>query len=76
MKQFYDPNHVVSGKLKELVVKHPPQPEPNCCVRKGFYWDEAILYAPQVHWADAPASRFWDGPVVKVIPALEKNLSQ
>jgi len=76
VKQFYDPNHVVSGHLKELAAKHPPQPEPNCCVRKGFYWDDAILYAPQAHWTDAPASTFWDGPVVKMIPALERNLSQ
>jgi len=75
VKQFYDPNHVVSGKLKEFAAKHTPQPEPLCCVRKGFYWDQAIVYARQVHWADAPASTFWDGPVVKIIPALEKTLN-
>jgi hypothetical protein len=76
VKQFYDPNHVVSGKLKDIAAKEPPQPEPNCCVRKGFYWDEAILYRPHTVWKDEPSSAFWDGPVVRIIPALERTIAQ
>lgn len=75
VEQFYDPNHAISGKLKDIVAKREPGPQPNCCVRNGFYWDEAILYAPRAHWTDSPASAFWDGPVVRVIPELEKKLS-
>lgn len=76
VKQFYDPNHVISGKLKEFAAKHPPQPEPSCCVRKGFYWDEAILYPPHSIWKDQPNSAFWDGPVFHVISALEGRIDE
>jgi hypothetical protein len=47
---------------------------PDCCLSKGFYWDDAILYAPHSRWKDAPALVFWNGPVVTVIPNLEKAL--
>ena len=40
----------------------------------GRYWDEAILYPAGTLWKDAPASVFWNGPVVKVIPALGGRL--
>jgi len=43
-------------------------------VQKGFHWDEAILYAPHAQWKDAPAALFWNGPVVRVVPALENSL--
>jgi hypothetical protein len=75
VKQFYDPNHIVSGKLREFAAKHPPQPEPKCCVQKGFYWDQAILYPRQVHWNDDPGSDYWNGPVVKIISDLERTLN-
>lgn len=52
----------------------PGQPEPDCCLRKGFFWDDAILYAPHSQWKDAPAPVFWNGPVAPVIPGLEKAL--
>jgi hypothetical protein len=45
----------------EIVKQKPPQPEPSCCVQKG-YWDDAILYAPHAHWKDEPTSVFWNGP--------------
>jgi len=76
VRQFWDPEHVVAGALNELAKQKPPQPEPQCCVRKGFYWDESILYAPREHWEDRPESAFWDGPVVRTAPALEKSFEE
>ena len=73
-RQFWDPKHVVSAQLKDRATLTPPQPKPDCCMQKGFYWDEAILYPAGRHWKDAPASVFWNGPVVKVIPALDGSL--
>ena len=75
VQQFYDPNHVVSEALIGIVAnKH--EPEPHCCKRKTFYWDDAILYTPQARWTDTPASAFWDGPVDRIIPALDIALNQ
>jgi len=64
----------VANALNKIVKRRSPQPEPSCCVQKGFYWDDAILYAPHVHWKDEPTSVFWDGPVARIIPGLEKAL--
>ena len=75
-QQFWDPKHVVASALSEIVKKDPPQPEPSCCVQKGFYWDDAILYAAHAHWKDEPNSVFWNGPVVRVVPALENALNE
>lgn len=75
VRQFWDPKHLVAGKLNEIAKQKPPQPEPNCCIEKGFYWDEAILYAPHTHWKDEPISAYWNGPVARVIAGLEKTLS-
>jgi hypothetical protein len=74
VRQFWDPEHAVSGALNEFAKQNPPEPRPNCCVQKGFYWDQAILYAPHARWRDRPAAVFWNGPVVKAIPDLEKTL--
>jgi hypothetical protein len=45
-------------------------------MQKGFYWDEAILYPPHVHWRDGQASIFWSGPVFRIIPGLEKVVTE
>jgi hypothetical protein len=76
VRQFWDPEHVVSTELKDRVTRSPAQPKPDCCVQKGFYWDEAILYPAGTHWKDAPASLFWNGPVVRIAPGLENSLSE
>ena len=75
-RQFWDPNHTVAGALNDLVKHKPPQLEPTCCFDRGFYWDDAILYALHQEWKDAPASVFWDGPVVRIIPGLEKRFDE
>ena len=76
VRQFWDSRHVVANALNKIAKKKSPQPGPSCCVRKGFYWDDAILYAPHAHWKDEPTSVFWNGPVVRIAPALEKALNE
>jgi hypothetical protein len=71
-RQFWDPKHVVASALNEIARRKPPRPEPECCMQKGFYWDEAILYPAGAHWKDEPASAFWNGPVGRIIPGLEE----
>ena len=41
-RQFWDPGHLVAAALNETAKQKPPQPQPACCIQKGFYWDEAI----------------------------------
>jgi hypothetical protein len=76
VRQFWDPKHVVAQALSEIAKQKAGQPVPDCCVQKGFYWDEAILYASHSHWKDAPAAVFWNGPVVRVIAGLEKTFNE
>jgi hypothetical protein len=61
----------VSQELNRTAKAKPGQPEPHCCVDDGFFWDEAILYAPHTQWKDMPVATFWNGPVYKIIPGLE-----
>jgi len=69
--QFWDPKHLVAQELSRKAAASPPQPKPACCVSKGFFWDDVILYAPHAQWSSDPPSAFWNGPVVRVIPSLE-----
>ena len=71
VRQFWDPDHLVATSLNGLAKLKPNQPRPECCVRKGFNWDEVILYAPHSRWSDSPVAVFWNGPVVRIMPDLE-----
>ena len=73
--QFWDPNHVLSQELSRIANAKPGQREPDCCSEKGFFWDDAILYPPHSRWEELPVSDFWNGPVYKIIPGLEKALA-
>ena len=75
VRQFWDPDHLVATALSELAKQKPGQPQPECCVKNGFHWDEAILYGPEEHWKDAPGAAYWNGPVWKIIPGLENTLA-
>lgn len=66
---------MVSEALKKAAKQNPAQAEPDCCFQKGFYWDDAILYAPRERWESAPAPAFWNGPVAHIIPDLEKSFN-
>ena len=48
------------------------------CVKKGFHWDEAILYPPHARWGDWPEPLFWNGPVpvYRIADSLDKTLSE
>ena len=72
--QFWDPNHLVAQELNRRATAKPPEIKPTCCLNRGFYWDDAILYAQHTRWNDEAPTFFWDGPVVRVIPALENAL--
>jgi len=74
-RQFWDPKHVMARALNEMARQRPPQPAPTCCIQKGFYWDEAIFYPRNSRWEAMPTPAFWNGPVWKIIPELEKTLS-
>lgn len=56
------------------MTRHPELTGPACCEDKGFFWDAAIVYAPNTSWKDAPPPAFWSGPVVRVIPSIEDAL--
>jgi len=75
VRQFWDPQHLVSSDLARQLAAPPGQSEPACCKEKGFFWDEAILYAPHALWKNAPAAIFWNGPVWKIISPLEHTLA-
>jgi len=75
-RQFWDPKHLVAEELARFAKLKPGQPEPNCCVEKGFHWDEALLYVPHSQWKDGPTPAFWNGPVYRIAPALEKTLKE
>lgn len=68
VRQFWDPKHIVSKTLNRMGNSNPSARQPNS--GKGFYWDEAILFAPHSEWKDAPTPLFWRGPVYQVIPGL------
>jgi hypothetical protein len=71
VRQFWDPGHAVASALGGFAVQKPDQPHPQCCVQRGFNWDEAILYAPHSQWKDTPVAVFWNGPIVRVASGLE-----
>lgn len=75
-KQFWDPNHLVAEEVAGIAKQTPDQRMPDCCVRKGFHWDEVALYAPHARWSDGPIPAYWNGPVYKIAPGLERALNE
>jgi hypothetical protein len=74
VRQFWDPKHLVSGELTRFAQAKPLQFHPDCCHDDGFYWDMAIVYPPGASWQEVPDYRFANGPVYRIIPALESAL--
>ncbi len=72
VRQFWDPKHLVTEELTRIAKQKPGQLEPDCCVKKAFHWDEAMLYVPHLRWKDGPTPVFWNGPVFRIALALEK----
>jgi len=75
-RQFWDPKHLVAQELNRIAKQKLGQLQPDCCINKGFHWDEAILYQRHSRWKDQPTPLFWNGPVAKISPALEKAISE
>lgn len=75
-QQFWDPDHVVAEELARIAKQNSGRRQPDCCVRKGFYWDEAILFAPGSHWSDGPDPEFWNGPVYRIAASLDEALGE
>jgi hypothetical protein len=75
--QFWDEKHLVAEELRRSVEANPSQPKAGCCEDNGFLWDMAALYAPQTRWnGTLPPAAFFDGPVVRVAPALDARLKE
>lgn len=75
-RQFWDPHHLVAQQLARISQQKAGKLEPDCCVRKGFHWDEAILYPPHLRWSEEPDPVFWNGPVYRITASLDKALSE
>lgn len=75
-RQFWDPQHLVAAEIARIAEQKTVQPEPDCCVEKGFHWDEAALYGPHVRWGDGPTPVYWNGPVYRIASALENALNE
>ena len=70
VRQFWDPGHVVATVIRKA--ESSGQLHPDCCVRKGFFWDLAVAYAPGAHWNDTlPEPVLLNGPVFKNATTLE-----
>ena len=75
-KQFWDPQHLVAAEIARIAEQKPAQSGPDCCVKKGFHWDEVVLYAPHARWSDGPTPAYWNGPVYRIASVLEKALNE
>ena len=43
----------------------------------SIVWDSVAVYPPGARWQDAPPKpQFFDGPVVRVVPALRQAIQQ
>jgi len=73
VRQFWDPKHLVSATLKKMASQTTSGPAPERHER--YYWDQALVFAPNVKWESEPRPSFWQGPVYRVIPGLETALS-
>jgi hypothetical protein len=72
VRQFWDPKHLVAEELARVASGKPAESKPNCCIKKGFYWDEVALYAPHSKWKQEPVPSYWNGPVWRIGAALEQ----
>ena len=75
VRQYYDPDHLLAKRMKNDA--RAPQPEPDCCTRKGILWDLMAIYPPGERWTERmPIAPFFNGTVVDVVDALEKQLTE
>ena len=75
VRQFWDPKHLVAEEVARIADGKPGESKPNCCIKRGFHWDEAVLYAPHAQWRDRATPVYWNGPVYRIALELEKALN-
>jgi hypothetical protein len=75
VRQFWDPDHVVSAQLKKDA--RPPQPVlQDCCEHRGYLWDMAAVYPAGSTWTDRlPPAMLFNGPVVDLGDSLREALT-
>ncbi len=74
VRQFWDPDHLVSEQLKKDA--RAPQPVQECCDRRGHLWDMAAVYPSGATWTERlPLATIFNGPVVDVIDPLTAALT-
>ncbi len=72
--QYWDRGHLLAQRL--AADAREPQPEQDCCTRKGILWDLAAVYPPGLQWTDhVPPAVFFNGPVVKVRDEFERAVT-
>lgn len=72
--QFWDKSHLIAAQVRQQLQQFHGS-EPSCCDDGGNLWDMAAVYPPGVRWGEA-APAFDDGPVYRVMPALENKISE
>ena len=64
--QYWDKDHLFAGQLGRRIDADPSQPQPKCCIGKGFQWDEVAVYPQGARWNEQlPHAVFLNGPVVR-----------
>ena len=76
VQQFWDRDHVVASSLAPIAQRLPSAGRPGCCIQRGFYWDDAILFPAGSSWSASVPVAFWDGPVVNALRALQNALDE
>jgi hypothetical protein len=75
VRQFWDPNHILAAVIKKAETSG--QLHPDCCERKGFFWDLTAAYAPGARWGDTlPEPLLLNGTVVQNRSALESIVAK
>ena len=75
VQQFWDPNHMVAAAIKSAASSGKLHPD--CCERKGFFWDMTAAYAAGARWGDLlPEPVLLNGPVVDTTAELESIMGK
>jgi hypothetical protein len=66
--QYWDEDHLFAKELALRLDANPNDANPDCCVGRGFNWDELIVYPKDARWdKKLPGALFIDGPIVRAL---------
>lgn len=75
VRQFWDADHMLSAVLKKA--EATGKLHPDCCERKGFFWDLTAAYAPGAQWRETlPEPILLNGPVVQTSSDLDSIVAK